>query len=80
MATQKKLDKDARRRRRDQRNGHPRGGNMTFEAFIRRYRKEIDATIKVACYDCQIDDEERRLWVLNDEGLYNWARSKGVDI
>ena len=26
------------------------------------------------------DDEERRLWVLNDEGLYNWARSEGVEI
>ena len=24
------------------------------------------------------NDEERRLWILNDEGLYNWARSKGV--
>jgi hypothetical protein len=24
------------------------------------------------------DDEERRLWVLNDEGLYNWYRSSGL--
>lgn len=23
----------------------------------------------------QINDEERRLWVLNDEGLYNWWQS-----
>ena len=23
-------------------------------------------------------DEERRQWVLNDEGLYNWARNEGV--
>jgi hypothetical protein len=22
-----------------------------------------------------MNDEERRLWVLNDEGLYNWWRS-----
>lgn len=23
---------------------------------------------------------ERRLWILNDEGLYRWARSEGVRI
>lgn len=27
-----------------------------------------------------LNDEERRQWVLNDEGLYNWARSEGVRI
>lgn len=27
-----------------------------------------------------LNDEERRLWVLNDEGLYNWARSEGVNL
>lgn len=26
------------------------------------------------------DDDERRQWILNDEGLYNWARSEGVRI
>lgn len=26
------------------------------------------------------NDEERREWILNDEGLYNWARSEGVRI
>ena len=28
----------------------------------------------------RLNDEDRRLWVLNDEGLYNWARSEGVRI
>lgn len=28
----------------------------------------------------KLDDAERRLWILNDEGLYNWARSEGVRI
>jgi hypothetical protein len=28
----------------------------------------------------RLNDEERRLWVLNDEGLYRWARSEGVRI
>lgn len=27
-----------------------------------------------------LNDEERRLWILNDEGLYNWARAEGVRI
>jgi hypothetical protein len=26
----------------------------------------------------KLSDHERRLWVLNDEGLYRWARSEGV--
>lgn len=26
------------------------------------------------------NDEERRQWVLNDEGLYSWARSEGVRV
>lgn len=26
------------------------------------------------------NDEDRRQWILNDEGLYNWARSEGVRI
>lgn len=27
-----------------------------------------------------MDDNERRLWVLNDEGLYNWYRSSRQSI
>jgi hypothetical protein len=27
-----------------------------------------------------LDDEDRREWILSDEGLYNWARSVGVRI
>ena len=47
--------------------------------FIRDNRKEIDAAIRRVC-DCRLNDRERRLWVLNDEGLYLWARSEGVRI
>jgi len=25
-----------------------------------------------------LNNEDRRKWILNDEGLYNWARSEGV--
>jgi len=28
----------------------------------------------------RLNDEERRQWVLNDEGLYRWARSEGVRV
>jgi hypothetical protein len=27
-----------------------------------------------------LNDEERRQWILNDEGLYRWARSEGCRI
>jgi hypothetical protein len=28
----------------------------------------------------QRNDNERRQWILNDEGFYNWARREGVPI
>lgn len=27
-----------------------------------------------------MNDEERRLWVLNDEGLYNWFKSERIGL
>ncbi len=56
---------------------------MTFRDFIRDNRTELDAAIARALgqdRNPRANDEERRLWVLNDEGLYNWARSEGVRI
>lgn len=54
---------------------------MTLRNFIKENRVEIDAAIKRACPNCNIFNYEvRRLWILNDEGLYNWARSEGVRI
>lgn len=60
-----------------------------LRAFITEHRTELDAAIirHLTRYDkpgfkrdIHIDDAERRLWILNDEGLYNWARSEGVMI
>ncbi len=48
----------------------------TLQDFIEEHRQEIDEITKSAYKN----DEERRLWILNDEGLYNWARSEGVRI
>jgi hypothetical protein len=54
---------------------------MTLKDFIRENRQELDTCIKRVCPNCSLnDDEERRQWILNDEGLYNWARSEGVKI
>ena len=53
---------------------------MTLKQFIRENRKEIDTAIKRVCDNCKLNDRERRLWVLNDVGLYNWVRSEGVRI
>lgn len=51
---------------------------MTLRALVRSHRPEIDAHILRVCPNIRhLNDDERRLWVLNDEPLYNWARSLG---
>jgi trehalose-6-phosphate synthase len=55
----------------------------SIRTFIKEHREELDAAIARALKmdkNPRANDEERRLWVLNDEGLYNWARSEGVEI
>lgn len=54
------------------------GGNMKLTTFIRENREEIDAAIKRACPNVRLSNQERCLWILNDEELYLWARSEGV--
>lgn len=56
---------------------------MTLKGFIKEHRSELDQFIARALKmdkNPKANDEERRLWILNDEGLYNWARSEGVRI
>lgn len=56
---------------------------MNFRSFIRENREEIDMVIAHRLGESENprpNDEERRLWVLNDEGLYSWARAHGVKI
>ena len=48
----------------------------SLSQFIKENREEIDRLTKSPYHN----DEERRLWVLNNEGLYNWARSEGVNV
>ncbi len=67
---------------------------MTMREFIRANRKEIDDAINGALYrhdgnggrgtipdpPPKRNDDERRNWIVNDEGLYSWARSEGVNV
>jgi hypothetical protein len=48
----------------------------SLSAFIKEHRDEIDS-ITGSQYK---NDAERRQWVLNDEWLYNWAKSEGVNV
>lgn len=53
---------------------------MTLREWIKKNRAEIDRAILSVCPGCRLNDNERRLWVLNDSGLYQWARSEGVSV
>jgi hypothetical protein len=54
---------------------------MKMRDFIRENREELDAAIRRAVPNIgTLNDEERRQWIANDEGLYNWARSEGVRV
>ena len=57
---------------------------MRLQEFIKDHRAELDAAILsrpgMQNYRHKLNDEERQQWVLNDEGLYNWARQEGVPI
>ena len=55
---------------------------MSMREFIRSNRDELDAGIRRALGDPDycLNDKEREQWVLNDEGLYWWARREGVRI
>lgn len=55
-------------------------GRTPIRQFIRENRAEIDAAIRRVVPNARIDDDERRLWILNDEGLYRWARSMGANV
>ena len=53
---------------------------ISMKKFIEENKADIDAWIKRKAPGQPINNEERRLWILNDESLYNWARASGVNI
>lgn len=52
---------------------------MTLREFVRKHKEDIDSVIK-SNGGKYFNYEERRLWVLNDESLYNIARKNRVRI
>ena len=53
---------------------------MKLQDFIKQNRQELDECIKKVCNNCHLNNQERKLWIFNDENLYHWARSEGVKI
>ncbi len=53
---------------------------MKMQDFIKEHKQELDECIQNVAPGSPKNNNERRLWILNDEGLYNWARSEGVRI
>lgn len=54
---------------------------MSMRDFIRQNREALDAAIRGACPNVgSLNDDDRREWIANDEGLYQWARSEGVRV
>ncbi len=51
---------------------------MTLDKFLRKHKGQIDRTIQQQGGRKPITNLDRRLWVLNDEGLYLWARRLGA--
>lgn len=66
----------------------------SFRGWIKENREELDRLINAAMYrhdgkggrgtiptpPPSRNDEERREWILNDEGLYRWAKAEGVSV
>ena len=52
----------------------------SLSVWIRENREQIDKEIQLACPGAPRNDRERELWIRNDEGLYRWARSEGVNV
>jgi len=52
----------------------------SLRGWVRRHRESLDFYIQSAAPGSPKSDEERELWVLNDETLYNWAKQDGVSL
>lgn len=53
----------------------------TLEEFIDENRGELDSCIRnVLGPNHDLDDDDREQWIMNDEGLYLWAKGEGVNV
>lgn len=62
------------------RGGYRTPKRISLRNFIREHRATIDREIEKRLEGARRNDDERRMWILNDEKLYSWARSMGVMI
>ena len=55
---------------------------MNTKLFIKENKEELTECIRKALDrpNEQITTKDCIDWIMNDEGLYNWARSEGVKI
>ncbi len=53
---------------------------MSLANWIKQHREELDRAIQSVSPGAPKNDQEREMWVLNDEGLYLWAKSEGVSL
>jgi hypothetical protein len=53
---------------------------MTLRQFVRENREEITRHIRAAGIRVPLNDEDRGQWIANDESLYLWAKSEGVEV
>ena len=51
-----------------------------MDSFIQENKSEIDSYILNKSPNNRLDDDEREMWIMNDEGLYLWAKREGVEI
>ncbi len=66
-----------------------RQNRAEIDAAIDRVLGFVPSTASCYCAESGTDhrhpteprnDEERETWIVNDEGLYSWARSEGVPV
>jgi hypothetical protein len=53
---------------------------MKLKDFINENKQEIDTIIYDYYRVVVKNNRERKLWILDDEGLYRWAHREGVNI
>lgn len=52
---------------------------MKVEEFINDNRNALVRIVGEICSNCSLGDDDLEEWISNDESLYNWAISEGVE-
>lgn len=53
---------------------------MKLSEFVKQNKEEIDAVIKQIVPNVKLTSAERQQWVMNHEGLYEWAKREKVRV